>query len=296
MATITNLERAIDPPALNREGNIVSGTELWWLNTSSKASPVEAEALLSALNSGNPYGWMVPGVDTHPDNGGIYATSFSVERMSKWTVKFQVTVNLTNEINEINQNRRAIDAEAIYSYTNVDTLIEVDIDPIVNRAIAASNGEAYFPKVQRKGVDKRIVITRNERKYDPRRAIQYEVKLNKTEMQIQGRSYPARSLLLESWTGDLAIDNDGSEYFVVKYSLLYDQGGHFITLIDAASGRDKVGRYPQVNGYGNKPFKLGRDEAGDGEYMRRADQENPTLFYTRSFYVHEEIDMRFLRL
>jgi hypothetical protein len=237
------------------------------------------------------------GVSPHPDNESLLATGFSVERIEMRSIQFLATVNMTNEITIINDNRSALDADPVYDYPEVDTLIEVDIDPLSGLAIASSNGEAYFPKVQRKGTDTRILISRNETNFDPRQARDYRNKLNQTAMNIDGRSYDERTLLFESWTGKSAIDVDGDEYYQVRYQFLYDPEGHKIQLIDVASRSDLSGRYPQASGrIENKPYKLGREEEGDGLYMRKEDQEDATKFFVNEFNVHEEINMRFLRL
>jgi hypothetical protein len=297
MASIVSLVRNNPQPAANRTGNIVTATETWCMVTNTIASQIEAESLLSSIREGNQYSWIPVGVVGHPDNSSLYSTGFTVERVELRSVQFLVTVSFTNEINEINENRSALDADPVYDYPEVDTLIEVDVDPLTGVAIASSNGEAYFPKVQRKGTDTRILISRNELRFDPRQAKNYRNKLNKTAMNIDGRSYDERTLLLESWTGKSAVDVDGAEYYQVRYQFLYDPEGHKIQLIDVASRADKDGRYPQASGrIENKPYKLGRDEEGDGKYMRKDDQEDPTKFFIREFNVHEEINMRFLRL
>ena len=56
---------------------------------------------------------------------------------------------------------------------------------------------------------KRIIITRNETRYDSNRASLYETKLNKDTLYINGRAYEPNNIYLESWTGDNAFDNDG---------------------------------------------------------------------------------------
>ena len=292
MATITSLERAKDVPEAEVTGNLVTATETWHLIIGNGiTSPIGARALVSALRSGNSFGWMVVGVDSHPDDSSMYSTGFSVERLPNNTVQFLVTTTLTNDIEDINSARSALDAEPVYDYQEVDTIIEVDIDPLTEEAIAASNGQAYFPKVQRKGTDTRIVINRNEDRFDPRFARDYRNKLNETPLTIDGRSYDERTILLESWTGRSAIDTDGSEYYQVVYQLLYDPGEHKIELIDAALGPDKDGNNPKINGQ-NEVHKLD----GDGLFLGKAAQEDPTNFQTNEFNVHEEINMQNLRL
>lgn len=289
--SILSLVRKNPPPDIQRAGNLITGADLWCLKTTVNTSSVSAEALLSALTSGNAYGWLVPGVDSHPDNSAIYVTEFTVTREEKSSIQFDVTTSLTNEIQEINNSRRAIDADPVYDYQEVDTLIEVDIDPISGKAIASSDGRAYFPKIQRKGTETRIVITRNELRYDPRIAKSYRNKLNKDPMTIDGRSYDPRNILLESWVGTSAIDVDGSEYYQVKYSVLDDPDGHKISLIDVSIGPDKNGNNPKINGQ-SQPFKLD----GNGLFKGKAAQEDPADFETNEFNVHDEVNMNNLRL
>lgn len=294
---IASLIRKNPPPTASVTGNLISATELWCLKTTTITSHIGAITLINALQSGNSFGWMVVGVDSHPENTSVFSTGFDVDREERKTTQFDITTTLTNDINFINASRRALDANPVYDYPEVDTLIEIDIDPLSGEAIAASNGEPYFPKIQRNGTDTRIVINRNEVDFDPNEAKLYRTKLNKTSMKIDGRDYEARSLLLESWTGKSAFDVDDSEYYQVRYVLLYDpENFHKIELIDAASGPDKRGVWPLKRGAPNKPYKLGRDAEGDGNYMSLAKQRDPNLFFTKEFNLHEEIDMRFLRL
>ncbi|HHZ65076.1 MAG TPA: hypothetical protein EYN51_06210 [Flavobacteriales bacterium] len=293
---ITSLVRSNPTGGLSVDGNAITGSEMWCLQTDIITSELGAITLLGALALNNIYGWLVPGISIHPENSGVRSTGFSVDREDDKTTQFSISTTLTNDVQEINRSKSGLDADAVIDYVEVDTIIEVDIDPLTGVAIAASNGEPYFPKVQRNGTDTRILINRNEVKYDPRQARQYRGRLNKISMQIEGREYPARTLLLESWTGIEAIDVNERDYFKVRYSFLYDPNEHKIELIDAASGVDLIGIWPIKRGAPNKPYKLGRDEGLDGKYMRKADQEDPNLFFTNEFNVHEEIDMRFLRL
>ena len=291
MATIGSLIRKNPPPGVELTGNLTTGTELWCLKTVGITSEFGARVLLSALTSGNGFGWMVVGVDSHPDDPSMFVTGFSISRIPDNTIQFDVTTSLTNEIEDINNSRKAIDAEPVYDYQEVDTLIEVDIDPLTGKAIAASNGQAYFPKVQRKGTETRIVISRNELRFDPQFAKNYRDHLNKDTMTIDGRPYAPRTILLESWTGRSAVDTDDSEYYQVVYQALYDPDEHKIILIDAAIGPDNNGNNPKINGQ-NQPFKLD----GAGLFKGKAAQEDPTDFEENAFNVHDEINMDNLRL
>ena len=290
MAIISQLYRDKEVPEADVDGNLVTATETWHLILDSVASPIAARALIGALVSGNGFGWMVVGVDSHPDDSAIFSTGFNVSRLSNNTVQFLVTTNLTNEIQDINNSRKAIDAEPVYDYQEVDTLIEVDIDPLTGKAIAASNGQPYFPKLQRKGTETRIVISRNELRFDPTFAKNYRDHLNQDTLTIDGRPYAPRTILLESWTGTSAIDTDDSEYYQVKYQALYDPNEHKIELIDAALGPDINGNNPKVNGT-NNVWKLIA-----GVFKGKAAQDDPADFETNSFNLRDEINMNNLRL
>ena len=290
MAIISQLYRDKEVPEADVDGNLVTATETWHLILDSVASPIAARALIGALVSGNGFGWMVVGVDSHPDDSAIFSTGFKVSRLSNNTVQFLVTTNLTNEIQDINNSRKAIDAEPVYDYQEVDTLIEVDVDPLTGKAIAASNGQPYFPKLQRKGTETRIVISRNELRFDPTFAKNYRDHLNQDTLTIDGRPYAPRTILLESWTGTSAIDVDDSEYYQVKYQALYDPNEHKIELIDAALGPDINGNNPKVNGT-NNVWKLIA-----GVFKGKAAQDDPADFETNSFNLHDEINMNNLRL
>jgi hypothetical protein len=175
----------------------------------------------------------------------------------------------------------------------ITSITPIPLRSITGKGIAASNGEPYFPKLQRKGSDKRIIITRNEPNYNPNTAALYENKINSVPIKIRNRYYPARTILFESWTADDATDVDGSTYFVNKYQLLYAVDQHKITLIDTANGPDKNGNHPQAaGGIFDKPFKLN----GEGVYLGKASQQDPTIFFTNEFYLNEEANWRALRL
>jgi hypothetical protein len=293
MASITGLFRSDIQPQLTHAGNLITFQEQWYLQLDANATEVEADSLLNALTTGNAYSWPAIGEDSHPDNSALYPTGWTVNRDDHLLSKFTINLSYTNNIDVINQSQRAIDADPVYNYQNVDTIIEVDIDPIEGKAIAASNGEAYFPKVQRKGTNKRITINRNETQYDPNRALDYENKLNSQALRIDGRYYDPRTLILESWTGKSAIDVDGSDYYQVTYQFLYDNETHQIELIDAASGPDLNGTHPQLYRLTEgKSHKLD----GAGVYLGRSEQNDPNTYSTNAFWVHEEIDMRILRL
>ena len=298
MAAITALYKTKEQPSLSVDGQLITLTETWEMTVDTRfISTVLANSLLLAVGNGtaNTYGWLRISLDPHDDNSTIRVVDLSIERHGKLDTKFLIETSLTNDKDAQNRAQRAIDAPAFYSYQNVDTIIEVDVDPITGKSIAASNGEEYFPKLQRKGTMKRIIVTRNEARYDSNRAGLYENRLNKDTLYINGRAYAPNATMLESWTGDNAFDNDGSEYWKVKYSVLVDIDLHKIELIDAASGPDKNGIHPQSVSWGGaipvKPYKLGNAAEGDGLYMSRADQQDSSLFYVLGFNLHEQIDM-----
>ena len=207
MATIASLIRIKDQPAVTRTGNTLTGSEQWQLLVTGGslgnggATQWEAENLIANLSDGNVYGFMEVGVTPHPNNSGVKSVGYTVERdIANATNQFKINCDLTNDNQRIQVSRKAIHAPARYSFQNVDTLLEVDIDPITGKGIAASNGEPYFPKLQRKGSDKRIIITRNEPNYNPNTAALYENKINSVPIKIRNRYYPARTILFESWT------------------------------------------------------------------------------------------------
>ena len=67
MAIISQFYRDKEVPEADVDGNLVTATETWHLILDSVASPIAARALIGALVSGNGFGWMVVGVDSHPD-------------------------------------------------------------------------------------------------------------------------------------------------------------------------------------------------------------------------------------
>lgn len=297
MATIISLYRTKDQPSVNTDGQNISLNENWIMITSSSVLPAEANQLLiNASNNELNSGWLRIGIDGHPANNSLRVIDFEVERDENKDDKFNITTSLTNNKDSVNQATDPLNAEVFFSYVNVDTVEEVDIDPITGEIIAASNGESYWPKAKKKGTLKRIVISRNEQSYNENTAKLYENKLNKDTISINGRPYPPRSVLLESWIGNNSFNNEGDEYWKVKYSVLTDPDNlHKISLIDVATGPDKNGIHPQqVTGDGavpNRAYKLGRVTEGDGLYMTRDDQQDPSKYYTNDYWVHEEIEM-----
>jgi len=295
MATITKLYRDRYQEPADTDGNEVSATEKWLLDLSANSSQIEANSLLNALENGNIYNFMEIGITPHPDDSTLFSVGFSVERNSARLDQFFITSTLTNDTDTIRKasESRGVGSKAVFDYQEVDILVEVDTSPITGKVIAASNGESYFPKLLRKDTLTRIVINRNETNFDPRKAAKFRSKLNQTSLNIDGRPYDARLLLLESYTGKTAIDGRGREYYQVKYELLYNPDSHRVVLIDVATGPDKNGTFPQIKaGVENKPYKLD----GDGVYMVQARQEDPEDFEVREFFVHGEISMRSLAL
>lgn len=298
MATIETLDRAKEQEEATTEGNEVTGVETWILNLDNGGQNVTqfaANKILIDLVDGNQYSFMEIGVTPHPDDSTVFSTGFSVNRNGDRTDQFTVTAQLTNNTDDIRSASgfTSASAKSVFDYQEVDVLTEVDISPITGKAITASNGESYFPKLLRKDTLTRIVITRNEQTFDPRKAAKFRSMLNETALNIDGRSYGPRLLLMESYTGKTAIDGRGREYYQVKYELLYNPESHIVTLIDVASGPDKNGTFPQIKaGVENKPYKLD----GNGIYMVKALQEDPEEFETRSFFVHGEIAMGSLSL
>lgn len=295
MAAIEILDRFAEQEDATTDGNEVTGTERWVMNLDGNATQIEANKILNELVNGNPYGFMEIGVTPHPDDSTLFSTGFSVDRDPDLLSQFNITTQLTNNTDDIRKASgfSSVSATSIFDYQEVDVLTEVDISPITGSAITASNGESYFPKLLRKDTLTRIVITRNEQRFDPREAAKFRSKLNETALNIDGRSYGPRLLLMESYTGKTAVDGRGREYYQVKYELLYNPESHIVELIDVASGPDLNGTFPQIKaGVENKPYKLD----GAGVYMVKARQEDPEDFETRSFFVHGEIAMGSLSL
>ena len=295
MANIIGLGRAAEQEDAETNGNDITGTEKWILNLDSNATQIEANKLLNNLNDGNQYGFMEISVTPHPDDSTVFSTGFTVSRDSKLLSQFYVSSTITNNLDATRDSAGSagVGALNVFDYEEVDILVEVDTSPITGNAIAASNGEAYFPKLLRRDTLTRIIITRNESNFDPRKAKKFRNKLNKGPLNIDGRGYEERLLLLESYTGKSAIDSRGRDYYQIRFSLLYNPESHRVVLLDVASGPDKNGTFPQIKaGVENKPFKLD----GNGLYMVKARQEDPEDFEVREFFIHDEIAMGSLSL
>lgn len=294
MATIVTFTREREQPALNRNGNIITFSENWVLVTSTACSPVEADSLIFALGQTNNYSFPKIGKSSHPSNTALKPISYTISRKDGHATHiYNVSVSYTTNIDDVNKNQDPLDADPTYDYADIDIVKEIDRDPISGEVICASNGEPYFPKVQVRDTLTRITVNRNEKNYNPITAQPYKNKINSRAVRIDGVTYPAHTILLESWTGKSAVDADDNIYYQVQYNLLYDPNEHLIELVDAASGPDVNGTNPQLyEATQGKSWKLD----GAGAYMTKAQQQNPTLFFSNEFNVYNEIDFNFLRL
>jgi hypothetical protein len=167
MATITSLSRWHIQPDLTVDGQEVSTGEDWLLILSTRVSNIAARNLLGSLSATNSYGWPIMGSTTHPDDSSLIATNYTISRDESAGYKFILSVNWTSEVSAISRAGSSSGDNKNYDYDELTIMEEIDIDPIEEIAIAASNGEPYWPKIQRPRTLDRIVVTRNEDRFKP---------------------------------------------------------------------------------------------------------------------------------
>ncbi len=282
---------------VKRDGNLLTFSEKWILLLDGRASPVAAEKLIDLLQSSNIYDWPVIGADDfHPDNGSLEPIAYDVGRATELGRKYIVALNYSNDFNNIQSSGNPNNnfTKASYNYGEVRITEEFDIDPITDKRIGPSNNELVNPKPRRLRTLDRITIVRNERRFSTGSRKRYRNKVNSSTTIINGDGHEKRSLLLESITGSPQIDSNGRTFYVVTYILLYDPDNlHQYKVIDAATGVDLKGNYPQTVGKSsNTPTKLD----GDGVYMIKADQADPTKFVVNTNFRYDEINFNPLRL
>ncbi len=282
---------------IKREGNNLTFSEKWILLLNTRSSPVAAEKLVNLIQKGNIYSWPVIGADDlHADNSSLEPIAYDVGRAKELGRKFIVTLNYSNDFNNINSSGDPNNnfSKASYNYGEVRTTEEFDIDPISDERIGPSNNELINPKPKRLRTLDRITIVRNERRFSAARRKKYRNRVNSVTTIINGDPHEKRSLLIESITGSPQIDSNGRRYYVVTYSVLHDPDNlHQYKYIDAATGVDLNGNYPQTVGKSsNTPTKLD----GNGVYMIKADQLDPTLFIENKNFRYPEVDINQLRL
>jgi hypothetical protein len=294
MATITSFQKWHEQPDLTVDGQTIEVEETWVLVLSTRASTVAARNLIGALTSGNAYGWPLMGIGSHADDSTLKAINYNIARDTDGGFKFLVSLTYNNLPNDAASSSPSSDASTAYDYQEVTVMEEIDIDPIEETAIQASNGEAYWPKIQRPRTLDRILVTRNEDRFKPNDKKRFRNKVNSTPISIDGYVYDTRSILIQSITGKREVDQDGEIYYVVRYVLLYDPDKlHQKILLDVANGPDDNGTYPQAQGgKWNKPWKLD----GSGVYATKAQQKDPSFAPTNTFNVYAEVAMNGLRL
>lgn len=298
MAVILSLKRFDQQPPVNRQGNMVTANEVWCMTLSSRVSPIEADSMLYALGPSNVYGFpAVPGL-RHPDNDSILSTGFNTDRNSDRNnvgYVFHTTVNYSNSAVVTTASADPTDADPLYRSENVLVEYETEVDPIEKILITNSLGNLFLPKQRRTRTLKRWIITRNERTYNDIRSEETVEKLNKDFLNINGRSYPPRSCLLESWEGTPQFDANGREYWVNTYKILVDvKGLHLVELVDVGVQPDLAGNEPPTKVPGRpttQPAFL-----SFGFYLPKEKQLNPKLtdISILKYWVNEETNMSFL--
>lgn len=291
MASIVTLaKKKIQNNPVVQTGQTATYSEDWMLDLDSEVSALQARTVIKALGKNNAYGWPRIGVDAHPDLSVMFPTQYEITRNEDLTTRFDISLNYTDDINQINKSQNARNAKPSYDYQDVDVIEEVEKDPINNKMITASNGEPPFPLPQRQSSLMRITVVRNESRFNADRISTYKKKVNSGSFRIDNVVYPAREILCESIIARSAIDADGVQYFQVTYRFLHDPDRHVFEWVDAARGIDKdKKRNPERE---IRVYKLD----GNGKYMNRARQEDPSDVVYNENFLYDEISMTALNL
>jgi hypothetical protein len=296
MASIVSLKRSDNQPAPRRSGQSVTAQEEWCLELTERVHPITADVMLYSLGIPNVYGFPCFNNLPHPENGALLSTGYNTTRDRRAGYIFKVMVSYTTSIGTRTRSEDPTDADPLYRSENVDVEVELEIDPITNRMITNSTGsEPILPRLVGKETLKRFIIVRNERRYNDIRSQETVNHLNSDPVAVNGRTYDPRTLLLEYWNGDPTFDSEGELYFVTTYRFLVDvKNLHKTKLIDLGTGPDKAGNLPPVGivgGRATRPNKLD----GNGLYMSKADQEDPSKFVELEFHTNAEKAMSFFR-
>lgn len=299
MATILSLVRYDQQPAVRRNGNNITASEVWCLTTAARVLPLEADGALYSLGLRNPYGFPAIQGTPHPTTTGVLSLGYSTMREDQAQVGyvFKVTVNYSNSNRVTAASKDPTDAAPLYRSENVLVEEETDIDQVSGDPIVNSLGYLFFPKQIRTRTLKRWIITRNERKYDDIRSQETVNKLNDDNLSINGRAYPRLSCLLESWEAEPKFDPDGRQYFVHTYKILIDlEKFHAIELIDVGVEKDINGNPPP----GRDPGKTITQPAfldGNGSYLPLDKQKAPKAadLAVLIFYLNPATPMSFLK-
>ena len=295
MATIESLVLSDVQPEITRAGNNRTTGQNWKLTLSDRISQIDADLMLYSLGLNNIYGF--PSFAGTPlGSSGLLSGSYKTRRAGDKKVGyfFNITVSYTNNSGLSAMSEDPVDADPIYRSENVRKEIEATIDPIANKIIATSNGREVFPRFTTNRILKRWIIMRNERRYDDARSQNTVDRLNSDSIGINGNTYPARTLLLESWEGDPQFDAQGNEYFICTYKFLVDfEEEHQVSYLDVSTEKDINGDLPPSAIPGKVLTKADKLD-GNGAYLPKDQQADPTKYTLLRAWVNEEKSMSFL--
>lgn len=295
MATIVELVLGDVQPEITRSGNNRVTGQNWKLTLNERATQIDADLLLYSLGLNNVYGF--PSYAGTPlGTSGLLSGSYKTKRAGDQKVGyfFNITVSYSNNINTSAMSEDPVDADPIYRSENVRKELEAIIDPIAKKVIATSNGKEVFPRFTTNRILKRWIIMRNERTYDDARSQNTVDRLNSDVVGINGNSYDPYSLLLESWEGDPQFDSEGNEYFVCTYKFLVDfEEHHQVTYLDVSTEKDINGDLPPSAIPGKALTKADKLD-GNGAYLPKEQQSDPTKYTLLRAWVNEDKPMNFL--
>lgn len=240
--SIVSLARKSAVDSTSVSGNTVTSGQPWILKLSAPASTVEAYNQVDTSGSG--FGFPNRG-SGHPDLSSLKMIDYDVSHKDEQQTLFTITVNYSNEREEIDTNTATnpLDLPISYSYDQID-LAEVVLEDQETGDLILNflDKPPSTPFVENAPLT-RITIIKNERRYNNAKAEDIRNTVNKQAQKIKGTTYPSGQLKLERFTGSNQFDQDGREYFVITYQILVNKKGFKRKLLQR-SAVNKFGQSP----------------------------------------------------
>lgn len=289
---ISALYRSKEQSATKTSATSTDASENWVLQTDVAAIPVEVNAFMKALDDKNIYGFLVVG-QVHPADESLVVTGFTISRAIDDTyTKYIVTTTLTNNNSIINNRVTPSRAQDSWQFSNAEVEVQVvqtkgsskgeGLSSGNNEAIQNTNGTGIL--VFETASITRVVIVRNESDYNLRTASSHVGKTNSSSCRINGSTFPSGSCKLIKWAGSNAYDSNGLLYWRVTYEILVTDSPAFFEREFIMKGVvDKAGNSAPEGYNSSTEYKLD----GDGFFLSKDDQADPTKFVSKSFVTVE---------
>jgi hypothetical protein len=266
------IQSAVD--TIDENGNDLTAQELWIMELDAPANVVQAYNQMNSF--GGAFNFPDLG-DSHPDAEALKAINRDIEHYESQQTKFLITVDYSNVRADVEENSSSnpLDLPADYSYEQVDRQVDVRIDAVTDDPIENSAGKPYLGITENKPLD-RIVIVRNERFYNNSSIQEIRNTINKTATKIDGATYLAGTLKMESITATKEFDQEDRTYYTITYRVLINPESFKRKFFDQG-GVDKNGRRP--------PNKLILEDGsgyldGNGDWLAEGAEIVENEFYT----------------